>query len=85
MELTEGDSLECSAYTPMYNPNILPLKWWQIAYLTRGVTIADSNLGSLDLVFLTTSLAAFFTLAFCTPASSQMRWNIAIAYLANKK
>ena len=25
MELTKGDSLEGSAYTPMYNPHIIPL------------------------------------------------------------
>ena len=25
MELTEGDSLEGSAHTPIYNPHILPL------------------------------------------------------------
>ena len=25
MELTEGDSLEGSAHTPLYNPHILPL------------------------------------------------------------
>ena len=26
MELTEGDSLEGSAHTPIYNPHILPLR-----------------------------------------------------------
>ena len=35
MELTEEDSLEGSTYTPMYNPNILPLI--NLSFTTLGL------------------------------------------------
>ena len=36
MELTEGDSLEGSAYTPMYNPYILPLSSTIIEFMNNN-------------------------------------------------
>ena len=41
MELTEGDSLEGSAYTPMYNPNILPLNYSFLRLKTLDPEIVD--------------------------------------------
>ena len=49
MEFREGDRLEGSAHTPMYNPHILPLRFFnQFKHLTSVIYVILGDNGILE-------------------------------------
>ena len=54
LELTEGDSLEGSDDTPMYNPHILPLRKSPFFYIVYCVEIQQERFSSLPFMLTNT-------------------------------